>query len=112
MTTTQAVTATAETFLTVRAAVEAFVNYRASLSTGPDQTFTGEQLLGYVDSTVLGSVLPAVSTITRALRVLRQNGKVNYIVLSKNKQLYRATQVKVAAPLYLDLLVGGDIVVG
>jgi hypothetical protein len=86
-----------ETYPTVRASVEAYVNFRASLSTGPDRAFTGEQLREYVLNSVFVGAPVAPATVDRALRVLRQAGKINYLVLNRGKSLYKALPVMIEA---------------
>lgn len=50
--------------------------------------FTSDQLRFYVTNNVKGGVSP--SSADRVLRMLRQQGKVNYLVLNRLKSLYRA----------------------
>ncbi len=53
--------------------------------------FTADQLRNYVNNTVTGGVSP--STADRVLRNLRQQGKLDYLVLNRGKSLYRAVPI-------------------
>jgi hypothetical protein len=53
--------------------------------------FTADQLRFYVNNNVVGGVSP--SSADRVLRMLRQQNKLNYIVLNRGKSLYRAMPV-------------------
>ena len=50
--------------------------------------FTADQLRFYVNNTVVGGVSP--SSADRVLRMLRQKGSLDYVVLNRAKSLYRA----------------------
>ncbi len=50
--------------------------------------FTADQLRFYVNNNVVGGVSP--SSADRVLRMLRQKGALDYVVLNRAKSLYRA----------------------
>lgn len=79
---------------TAAAAVLAFVNYRAGLA-GEGSAFTADQLRFYVNNNTEGGVSP--SSADRVLRMLRQEGKLGYVVLNRGKSLYRAVPVSPVA---------------
>ena len=49
--------------------------------------FTADQLRFYVNNNVSGGAAPA--SADRVLRMLRQKGKLDYVVLNRGKSLYR-----------------------
>jgi hypothetical protein len=53
--------------------------------------FTADQLRFYVNNNVTGGISP--SSADRILRMLRQQGKLAYVVLNRGKSLYRAVPV-------------------
>lgn len=74
---------------TTKDAILEFYNQRVSSC---DDTFTADQLRFYVQNNVVGGVSP--SSADRVLRLLRQQNKINYIVLNRGKSLYRAVPMK------------------
>jgi hypothetical protein len=68
-------------------AVLAFIKMRLA-DTENNGAFTADQLRFYVNNNVSGGVSPG--SADRVLRMLRQEGKLNYIVLNRGKSLYRA----------------------
>lgn len=61
--------------------------------------FTADQLRFYVNNNVVGGVSP--SSADRVLRKLRQENKINYIVLNRGKSLYRAVPVQQSVPSFI-----------
>jgi hypothetical protein len=53
-----------------------------------DPTFTSDQLRFYVTNNVVGKVSP--SSADRVLRLLRQQGVVDYYVVNRGRSLYKA----------------------
>jgi phage/plasmid-associated DNA primase len=76
-------------------AVLAFIKMRLS-DTENNGAFTADQLRFYVTNNVAGGVSPGSSD--RILRMLRQEGKLNYIVLNRGKSLYRAVPLNNPVP--------------
>ena len=76
-------------------AVLAFVAKRLS---DPEAkgAFTADQLRFFVNNTVVAGVSPSSSD--RVLRMLRQQNKLNYLVLNRGKSLYRALPVTPYVP--------------
>lgn len=72
---------------TTKDAILTFINQRLA-DPGFKGTFTADQLRFYVTNNVSGGVSP--SSADRVLRMLRQENKINYIVLNRGKSLYRA----------------------
>ena len=72
---------------TTSEAILAFYKARVE-QLGEGSAFTADQLRFYVNNTVTGGVSP--STADRVLRNLRQQGKLDYIVLNRGRSLYRA----------------------
>lgn len=72
-------------------AILAFINYRASQNEAQLQAFTAEQLRLYVQINVIGRISP--SSTDRVLRQLRQQKKLDYLVLNRGKSLYRAVPI-------------------
>ena len=70
---------------TTAAAILAFYGQRMD---SEDRTFTADQLRFYVNNNVIGKVSP--SSADRVLRMLRQQGQIDYTVLNRGKSLYRA----------------------
>jgi hypothetical protein len=60
---------------------------KARLASG-DPTFTSDQLRFYVTNNVVGKVSP--SSADRVLRLLRQQGMVDYYVVNRGRSLYKA----------------------
>ncbi len=58
--------------------------------------FTADQLRNYVNNNVQGGVSP--SSADRVLRNLRQQGKLDYLVLNRGKSLYRAVPLGTTKP--------------
>lgn len=83
-------------FPTTKAAVLSFVN--AVLSNNISQTFTGEELRNFASKRVIGGTSP--TSVDRALRQLRQEAKLTYVVLNRGKGLYRAGTLGVDASDY------------
>ncbi len=52
-----------------------------------DPTFTAAQLRFYLQNNCVGQVSP--STADRILRMLRQKGQIDYVVLNRGLSLYR-----------------------
>ena len=73
---------------TTKEAILEFYNQRVISC---NSTFTAGQLRFYVQNNVVGGVSP--SSADRVLRKLRQENKLNYIVLNRGKSLYRAVPV-------------------
>ncbi len=59
---------------------------KARLASG-DPTFTSDQLRFYVTNNVVGKVSP--SSADRVLRLLRQQGMVDYYVVNRGRSLYK-----------------------
>ena len=76
-------------FDTVREAVQYFVTRVALVG---EQTFTARQLEDFVFDHI--EVRRYKNTVLRALRELRLMGNVNFIVLNKSQQLYKALPVQ------------------
>jgi hypothetical protein len=72
---------------TTKDAILEFIRLRLA-DTESHGAFTADQLRFYVNNNVVGGVSP--SSADRALRMLRQQGKINYYVLNRGKSLYRA----------------------
>jgi hypothetical protein len=72
-------------FPTTKSAVLAFVT---AVLTTLSQTFTGEELRHYAANRVTGGTTP--NSVDRALRQLRQENRLDYVVLNRGKGLYRA----------------------
>jgi hypothetical protein len=70
---------------TAKDAILTFINARLA---SDDPTFTADQLRNYVMNNVVGGVSPGSSD--RVLRMLRQTGKINYVVMNRGKSLYKA----------------------
>ena len=79
--------------VTTKDAILAFINARLA---DPELkgTFTADQLRFYVNNNTASGVSP--SSADRVLRMLRQAGKVSYVVLNRGKSLYRANPLTVA----------------
>ncbi len=75
---------------TTKDAILDFINQRLA-DTENKGAFTSDQLRFYVQNNVVGRVSP--SSADRVLRMLRQENKINYIVLNRGKSLYRAVPV-------------------
>jgi len=73
---------------TTKAAVLSFVT--SVLNNNISQTFTGEELRHFVENRT-GKVSP--TTVDRALRQLRLEYKLDYIVENRGRSLYRAVPV-------------------
>lgn len=72
--------------MTVREAVLGFMR----MSHPPNGYFYGQELLGHVFFCVSNTYKnPFDGTVFRMLRLLRQQGEVNYEVICKKKSLYR-----------------------
>ena len=76
---------------TTKEAILEFIKQRLS-DANSYGTFTADQLRFYVQNNTLGRVSPSSSD--RVLRQLRQENKVNYIVLNRGRSLYRAVPVQ------------------
>jgi 2-oxoglutarate dehydrogenase complex dehydrogenase (E1) component-like enzyme len=79
------------TFPTAAAAVQAF--WEQKMSSG-EQQFTAAQLRFFVQNNYTGKSSPSSSD--RILRMLRQNNKLNYVVLNRINSLYEARDVATA----------------
>jgi hypothetical protein len=79
-------------FASISDAVEAFIKARLA---DPDAkgAFTSDQLRFYVNNNVEGGASPGSSD--RVLRMLRQQGKLSYLVLNRGRSLYRAVPLVV-----------------
>ena len=75
---------------TTKDAILDFIHARLA-DTENGGAFTSGQLRFYVQNNVVGGVSP--SSADRVLRMLRQQNKINYIVLNRGKSLYRAVPV-------------------
>lgn len=64
-------------------AIQRFVSERVT-ATNPE--FTSKELHTYVGAYAVGSE----SSIDRVMRNLKQQGKINYTLVSRNQSLYRA----------------------
>lgn len=82
-------------FSTAVEAVKSFITIKMN---DPDSrgAFTADQLRFYVNNNVVGGISP--SSADRALRNLRQNNVLDYVVLNRNKSLYRAMPVGTTTP--------------
>ena len=74
-------------FLSAKEAVLAFYALRMN---SEDPTFTADQLRFFVNNNVIDKASPSPSTADRLLRMLRQEGKLDYEVLNRRNSLYRA----------------------
>jgi hypothetical protein len=72
---------------TTKDAILAFIKQRLA-DTENNGAFTADQLRFYVNNNVTGGVSP--SSADRVLRMLRQQGLIDYCVLNRGKSLYRA----------------------
>ena len=72
-------------FTTAAAAILSFWEQRVFSC---DPTFTADQLRFYVQNNYTGKTSPSSSD--RILRQLRQQNKVNYVVLNRPRSLYEA----------------------
>ena len=72
---------------------DAILEFMKARLASEDPTFTSDQLRFYVTNNVLGKVSP--SSADRVLRLLRQENKINYVVLNRGKSLYRAVPIVV-----------------
>ena len=70
---------------TAAAAVVAFWEQRVSSA---DPTFTATALRVFVQNNSMGKASP--SSADRVLRMLRQSGKLDYLVLNRGLSLYKA----------------------
>ena len=70
---------------TAAAAVVAFWEQRVSSA---DPTFTATALRFFVQNNSMGKASP--SSADRVLRMLRQSGKLDYLVLNRGLSLYKA----------------------
>jgi hypothetical protein len=77
---------------TTSEAILTFIKERLT-DTEHNGAFTADQLRFYVNNNVQGGVSP--SSADRVLRMLRQQNKLNYVVLNRGKSLYRAIPVAV-----------------
>lgn len=77
---------------TTKEAILTFVNTRLNSA---DPRFTADALRNYVMNSVVGGVSPGSSD--RVLRMLRQQGKLNYVVLNRGKSLYEARSLGLTA---------------
>src|ERR1035437_5023990 len=77
---------------TTKDAILAFIKQRLA-DTENNGAFTADQLRFYVQNNVTGGGSPSSSD--RVLRQLRQENKLNYIVLNRGKSLYRAVPITV-----------------
>src|ERR1019366_10827837 len=77
---------------TTKEAILEFIGQRLN-DTNSHGAFTADQLRFYVNNSVTGGVSP--SSADRVLRQLRQENKLNYIVLNRGKSLYRAVPIVV-----------------
>jgi hypothetical protein len=77
---------------TTKDAILDFIGQRLSAADDNGGAFTADQLRFYVNNNVIGGVSP--SSADRVLRQLRQENKLNYIVLNRGKSLYRAVPVQ------------------
>jgi len=80
-------------FNTTREAVEHFVTNLATKLPGADRAFTAQQLERFVYDNIYPNVPSGANTILRALRELRILNKLDYVVLNRGKQLYKAVPV-------------------
>ena len=88
-------TETKQQFSTAGEAILAFDNQRVN-QPGEGSAFTADQLRFFVTNNVKGGVSPSSSD--RVLRNLRQQGKLDYIVLNRGKSLYRAVPLGTTKP--------------
>lgn len=72
---------------TTKEAILDFIKARLA-DTENNGAFTADQLRFYVNNNVAGGVSP--SSADRVLRMLRQEGLVDYCVLNRGRSLYRA----------------------
>ena len=77
-------------------AILAFYNQRVN-QPGEGSAFTADQLRFFVTNNVQGGVSPSSSD--RVLRNLRQQGKLDYVVLNRGKSLYRAVPLGTTKPV-------------
>jgi hypothetical protein len=71
--------------VTTKDAILEFMKQRLA---SEDPTFTSDQLRFYVTNNVVGKVSP--SSADRVLRLLRQQGMVDYYVVNRGRSLYKA----------------------
>jgi hypothetical protein len=71
--------------VTTKDAILEFMKQRLA---SEDPTFTSDQLRFYVTNNVVGKVSP--SSADRVLRLLRQQGVVDYYVVNRGRSLYKA----------------------
>ncbi len=84
---------------TTKDAILYFIKQRLTDFDGSGGAFTADQLRFYVNNNVVGGVSP--SSADRVLRQLRQENKINYIVLNRGKSLYRAVPVQQSVPSFI-----------
>jgi Fe2+ or Zn2+ uptake regulation protein len=72
---------------TTKEAILEFIGQRLN-DAGSHGAFTADQLRFYVNNNATGGVSP--SSADRVLRMLRQQGLLDYAVLNRGKSLYRA----------------------
>jgi hypothetical protein len=75
---------------TTSEAILEFIRQRLA-DTETKGAFTADQLRFYVTNHVSGGVSP--SSADRVLRMLRQKGALDYVVLNRGKSLYRAMPI-------------------
>jgi hypothetical protein len=80
---------------TASEAILAFYKERVG-QPGEGSAFTADQLRFFVNNNVSGGVSP--STADRVLRNLRQQNKLDYVVLNRSKSLYRAVPIGTTKP--------------
>jgi hypothetical protein len=73
---------------TAAEAVQDFISSRLNSTEPNGSAFTADQLRFYVNNNTVGGVSP--SSADRVLRMLRQQGRLDYLVLNRGKSLYRA----------------------
>lgn len=81
-------------------AIQIFIADRLANTDENGAAFTADQLRVYVNTHVEGGVSP--SSADRVLRMLRQKGLVDYVVLNRGKSLYRAKPVVTVPPVVSD----------
>jgi Fe2+ or Zn2+ uptake regulation protein len=81
-------------------AIQTFIAARLANTDENGAAFTADQLRSYVNDNVKGGVSP--SSADRVLRMLRQKGLVDYVVLNRGKSLYRAKPVVTVPPVVSD----------
>jgi hypothetical protein len=67
---------------------DAILEFMKARLASEDPTFTSDQLRFYVTNNVVGKVSP--SSADRVLRLLRQQGMVDYYVVNRGRSLYKA----------------------